>query len=98
MHGPQTTEIERPEGQVDVVVVDVELALEQLADLVARVRIELEPHGTPEAAPPQLELDRREKIVRLFFLQREVRVARDAEAVVVDHLHARKQLMRGARR
>ena len=98
VHRPQTAEVERADVQVDVVVFDVELSLEQLAHLVARVRVELQSHGAAEPAPAQLELDRREEVVGLLLLEREVGVAGDAEAVVVDRPPCRGRADRGGRR
>ena len=67
--------------------------MQQLAHLVARVGVELEPHGATEPPPAQFELDRSEEILGLFFLECEVGVAGDAEAVVVDDLHAGEELV-----
>ncbi len=77
-----------PSASVDVVLGDVELTAEQLADLGDHVAVDLEAHGPPEAAPAQLELDGHEEVVGLLLLEREVGVAGDAEGEVVLDLHA----------
>ena len=64
---------------VDVVVVEVELAQEQLADLVGDAGVDLEAHGPAEAAAAQLDLDRGEQVVGLLLLEGEVGVAGDPE-------------------
>ena len=57
--GPQPAEVERTGVHVDVVVGDVELALEQRAHLVGHGGVDLEAHGPAEAPAAQLDLDER---------------------------------------
>ena len=92
MHRPQAAEVERTGVDVHVVVAQVELALEQLADLVGHARVDLQAHRPAEAPPPQLELDGGQQVVGLFLLEGEVGVAGDPEGVVLLDLHAREQL------
>ena len=53
--------------------------------------LDLEPHDLAEASLAQLLLDGHQQVGRLFLLDREVRVAGDAEEVVLNDLHAREQ-------
>ena len=82
-----------PVAAVDVVLVEVELALQQLADLVGDVGADLEAHGPAEPAAAQLDLDRGEQVVGLLLLEGEVGVAGDPEGVGGLDLHAREQLV-----
>ena len=86
----EVLEVEQPVDVVDVRLVDGEGADQRLAQLLAHPGAHLEPHDLAEAAPAQLLLDRAQQIVRLVG-HLEVGVARDAEGVVVDDLHAREQ-------
>ncbi len=92
MHGPQAAQVERALELVGVVVGEVELALEQLADLVGDALADLEPHGSAELAPSKLDLHRRQEVVGLLLLEGEVGVAAHPEGVGGLHLHAREQL------
>jgi hypothetical protein len=87
---PQVLEVEQAGDVEHVLVLDHQRAGDLLADRRAHVRAHLDPHDVAEAAPAQLVLDRLEQVVGLVG-DREVGVARDAEDVVVDDLHAREQ-------
>ena len=54
---PQAAQIDQTAHPVDVVLVHVELADEQVEHLVAHRIGDLEPHGAVESAAPQLHLD-----------------------------------------
>ena len=88
---PQRAEIEQARHAQDVLVVDLDLAGEQVEHLVVDVVGDLEPHGRPELAPHQLALERLQEVLVAVLLDLEVGVARDAEQVVLDDLHAREQ-------
>ena len=62
-----------------VVVLEVELAEQQLEHLGRHAVLDLEAHGPAEPAAAQLHLDRGEQVVGLLLLEREVGVAGDAE-------------------
>ncbi len=53
--------------------------------------VDLEADRRPEAAATELLLDRQQQVVGLVLFDREVGVARDAEEVRVEDLHAREQ-------
>ena len=52
----------------------------------------LEPHRLAEAALRQLALQRGAQVLHLFLVHVQIAVARDAELVAAQHLHAREQL------
>ena len=81
-HAPDLVEVGRIEAE----------ALEQERTRVVRHRpLDLEADDVAEAPATQLLLDRHQEVVGLVLLDREVGVARDAEQVVGEHLHAREQ-------
>ena len=82
----EAAEPERRWQHVHVALRDLELADEQLTDLVRHGRLDLEPDGTAESATAQLRLDREQQVVGLLLLHLEVGVAGDAERVVVEDL------------
>ena len=62
-----------------------------LQDLAHRGRhrlVDLEPHGLAEAPAPELLLEREHQVVRLVLLELQVGVARDAEEVRLQDVHA----------
>ena len=70
---------------------EVEFAQQQLEHLLTDPGLHLHTHGAPEPAATQLHLHRRQQVVRVFVLQREVDVAGDPEdGVLLDH-HADEQ-------
>jgi len=75
----------------DVVPRQLEFVEQQPEHVVGDVVLHLEPHGTAEAAAAQLELDRRQEILGVLVVERQVGVAGDAEDVRVLDLHASKQ-------
>ena len=87
---PQVLEVEQAVDLVDVAVVELERAQQRLAQRLAHARADLEAHDLAEAAPAQLLLDGAQQVVGLV-VDLEVGVARDAEDVVVDDLHAREE-------
>ena len=87
---PQVLEVEQPVDLVDVGVVELERAQQRLAQRLAHPRPDLEAHHLAEAAAAQLLLDGAQQVVGLV-VDLEVGVARDAEDVVVDDLHAREE-------
>ena len=63
---------------------------QRLAQAPAHAGADLDAHDLAEAAPAQLLLDRPQQVVGLV-VDGEVGVARDAEDVEVDDLHAREE-------
>ena len=90
---PQATEIEWADALRHCVLVDVELADEQLAHLGRHSGVHLEADRSTEAPAPQLELHRGEQIVGLLFFEREVGVAGHAERELVLDDHAGEELI-----
>ena len=88
----QPREAQQAGGLVHVVLVDLELLQEQLADAVRHARRQLEPHGGSEAALAQLAIDGRQQIGGFVFQDVEIHVARDAKRVAADHVHTREQV------
>ena len=92
MQRPQAAEVEGAVDLVDVVLLEVELVDEQLADLGRHGPVDLEADGLAEPAPAQVEVDGGQQVVGLALLQVEVGVAGDPEGAVRLDLHAREQL------
>ena len=93
LQGPQPAEVERPGVLVDGLLVEVELAEQEVAHLVGDVGVDLEPDGPAEPAPAQLDLDRGEQVVGLLLLEGEVGVAGDPERELLLDDHAGEQLV-----
>ena len=93
LEGPEPAEVERADVLVDGLLVEVELAQQEAADLVGDVGVDLEPHGATEAAAAQLDLDRGQQVVGLLLLEGEVGVAGDPEGEVLLDDHAGEQLV-----
>jgi hypothetical protein len=90
---PEPGEVERSDDLVDVVVGDVELAHQQVAQLLAHGGLDLEAHGPPEPAAAQLDLDGGQQIVRFVLLEREIGVARHPEGRELHDVHPGEQLV-----
>ena len=76
-----------------VVVGELELVADELERLRRDVVLDLESDCLAEPAPPQLHLDGRQQIVRLFVLDGQVCVPSDAERDAVVDLHAGEELL-----
>ena len=87
---PEGGEVERRRDAERVAAGDLERLHEVLDEAVGGCLLDLQAHHVAEAPAPQLGLDGPEQVVGLV-RDREVRVARDAEAGGVDDLHARKE-------
>ena len=88
----ETAHVEQSVDLVDVRRLELELACEQVEHFVGHARVNLEPdYACVAAAPAQLGLDRREQILGVAVDVVQVAVACDAEGMVRDDLHARKQ-------
>ncbi len=85
--------VEQPFGEVDLVAVDSQAVLQPFAQPRRDARGRLDPHDLAEASPPQLQLDRHPQIVGLV-RDLVVGVASDAEDVLLDDLHLRKEQRR----
>ena len=93
----QSAQAERAGQHVHIAHGHLELAYEQLLDLLGHLRLHLETDGTPEPPPVELRLDGEEQIVRLFLLDLEVGVAGDAEDVMGEHLDPGEQPLESRR-
>ena len=82
----------------DLLGADAELADEQVEHVRVDRLLDLEAHGRAEAAAHELALERVQQVLGVVLLDLEVLVARDAEGVVLQDLHARGRARRGARR
>jgi hypothetical protein len=84
----EAAEVEWPREHVDLVVGDVELGHEQFERHVVHVVGHLEADGRAEASPQELLLEGLQEVLGLVLLDRHVLVAREAERVVIEDLHA----------
>ncbi len=89
----QAAQIERAGQAVDLLRGDVELADQQVERDVVHVVGDLEPDRRPEPAAQQLGLERLDEVLGLVLLDHDVLVAREAERVVVEHLHAGEEVV-----
>ena len=89
----QAAEVERRREAVDLLLGDVELLHEQAERHVVHVVADLEPDRRAEAAAQQLLLERLDEVLGLVLLDLDVLVARDAELVVLEDLHAGEQVV-----
>ena len=88
---PQTAEVERRVDHRHLVRFELELAAEEVEHLRRHRRVDLEPNRATElGALLEHDLDRAEQVFG-FVGELEVGVARDAEDVVAEHLHAGEQ-------
>ena len=90
---PQGGEVEHPGDLVHVVVEHADALAQDLAGHLGHRPLDLEPDRLAEAASPDLLLDREQEVVGLVLLDRDVRVAGDAEQVGLEDLHAPEQLV-----
>ena len=86
-------EAQRRRRRVDVLLVDLQLLDEHAADALGDAHADLESHARAEAAPPHLAIDDRQQVVSLVLEDVDVHVARDAERVTAEDLHAREQVV-----
>jgi len=90
--GPERREVEQARDAHDLLAADPELADQQVEHVrVDRLR-DLQAHRRPEAAAHELALERLQEVLCVVLLDLEVLVARDAERVVLQHLHAGEEL------
>ena len=71
----------------------LELLDEQAADALGDADGDLEAHAGAEAALPDLAVDDRQQVVRLVLEDVHVHVARDAERIAAEDLHAREEIV-----
>ena len=88
----EPAEVERRRQAEDLLLGDVELAHEQAERDVVHVVGDLEPDGRAEPAAQQLLLERLDEVLGLVLLDLDVLVARDAEHVVLEDLHAGEEV------
>ena len=88
----QAAQIERTGQAVDLLRGDVELADQQVEREVVHVVADLEPDRRAEPAPQQLGLEGLDEVLGLVLLDHDVLVAREAERVVVEDLHAGEEV------
>ncbi len=89
----ETAQVEGFGEFVDLLLVHAEFAHQQFADLLVDVGGHLEADGRAEPAAQQFLLQRLQQVLGVVLLDLEVLVARHAERVVLDDLHAREQLV-----
>ena len=92
MHRPEAPEVEGPFLPVGVVLTEVELPLQELANLVGHVGADLEAHRPAELTATQLDLHGGEEVFGLLLLEGEVGVAAHAERGGGLHVHPWEQL------
>jgi hypothetical protein len=88
---PQRREVQQPGHLDDVTGVHVELAQQQLQHVLGHVVGDLEAHRRAETPARQLSLERLQQIFVAIFLDLEIRIASDAERVVLDDLETGEQ-------
>ena len=88
---PQRRQIEQPGHLDDVAGVHVEFAQQQLEHVLGHVVGDLEPHRRAEAPARQFALERLQQVLVAVLFDLEIRVAGDAERVVLDDLQAGEQ-------
>ena len=79
--------------RIDVAGIDAELAGEQLEDVRVHRLLDLEPDGRTEAPAHELAFEGLQQVLGLVLVDVEVLVAGHPEGVVLQHLHAGKQLL-----
>ena len=89
----QAAQVERTREAVDLLRGDVELADQQVEREVVHVVADLEPDRRTEAAAQQLGLERLDEVLGLVLLDHDVLVAREAERVVIEDLHAGEEVV-----
>ncbi|GAA3505923.1 hypothetical protein GCM10019016_130370 [Streptomyces prasinosporus] len=89
----QAGQVERAGQRVHLGLGDLQLAHEEVQHLAVDGLLHLQPHRRPEAAPHQLLLQGLEEVLRVVLLDLQVLVAGEPEGVVLQHLHAREQLL-----
>ena len=93
VEGPQPGEVERPGQAEDLRLAHIELIHEQLEHVRVDRTLDLEADGRPEAASRELALECLEEILGVVLLHLDVFVARHAEGVVLEDVHAREELV-----
>jgi hypothetical protein len=91
-HVDEPGEVDRPVHAVEVFLAQVELREEVVRDLLRAVVGDLEPHLVAELAVRKLAAQRGAQVLDLLLVHEQLAVARDAELVAVDHLHAGEEL------
>ena len=89
----QAGQVQRAGQRVDLGVGDLQLAHQQVEDVRVDGLLDLQAHRRPEAAPHELLLQGLEQVLGVVLLDLQVLVAGDPEHVVLQHLHAREQLL-----
>ena len=90
-HLHQAHQVHRAVDLVEVVRAEPELLQQELGHLRRAVVGDLEAHGVAEVALRQLALQRGAQVLHVLLVDEEVAVARDAELVAAEHLHARRR-------
>ncbi len=88
----QAAQVERPRQAVDLLLGDVEFVHQELECEVVHVVGDLEADGRSEAPAHELGLERLDEVLGLVLLDHEILVAREAERVMIEHLHPREQV------
>ena len=88
----QAHEVDRAVHAIEVLLAQAELREQELGDLRRTVVGHLKPHLVAKLAVRQLAAQRGAQVLDLFLVHEQLAVARDAELVAVDHLHAGEEL------
>ena len=88
---PQPAQVQGAADTEDAVGAHLELCGQEIGQVLAHVRLYLEPESLAEAAAAELHLDGDQEVVRLVLLEGEVGVPGDPEGVVMADGHAGEQ-------
>ena len=91
-HFAQPIQVHRPFDAIEVRLAQPELLQQELHHAERGVVGHFEPHGVAEVAMQQLSLQRGVQVLDLLLVDEEVGVARDAELVAADDIHAGEEL------
>ena len=95
--GPQAGEVEWPGEAEDLGLADSQFVHEQLQDVGIDRRLDLQAHRGAEAASGQLPLESLQQVFGVILLDLDVLIARDAEGVVLEDVHAREEVVQVGR-
>ena len=90
-HLHQAHQVDRAMDAVKVVVLEAELGEQEFGHRFRAVVGDFEAHGVAEVALRQFALQLGAQVLDFFLVDEEVGIARDAELVAAEHLHAGEQ-------
>ena len=89
-HRHQAHQVDDARDPVQVIVVEAELLQQESRHDLRAVVCDFQAHAVAEVALRQFALQRDAKVLDFFVVDEQVRVARDAELVAAQHVHARE--------